>query len=415
MWLAALQAFADAGAMEEVVSSTPPPLVVPPMRLCQTRRPLPLDRFDRDASQAFVSSADAGGQRGALSKKPPSQAAAEKRPYVARILIEELFLGNDPMQHFASGLVEAARPVDEHMTHVSPKDVDMVLASALQPVTFWLELGSFEGGSAILAAQRAKARASQEGMQLQTTVVAVDTFLGDFHVLWGRPPEDRAQLLRPDGTVTLYDKFRANVLQAGDEDVILPMPATSITALRVFAKLAAAGTVPAPQVIYLDSSHAEGEVLLELQLAWRTVAPGGVVFGDDWVLPVGEDRNGEVQRDVLRFAEAHQMELDDDFGPAVQSMRTLGRPRPGLFVSYQSFQWFIRKPVNAAAVDSKPVKMSPLARGGFAPSQADAGFDCWSDGYSKEDCCDEQRHGVGGNPSCWDLVFTYEQCCSRGG
>lgn len=321
--------------------------------------------------------------------------ATLKRPAVGRTLVDELFLASDPMD---TGLRDVRETLDQQMTHVSAKDIDMVLAVAPQPVSFWLELGAYEGGSAILAARRAENH--ERGA---TAVVAVDTFLGDARTLWLRPPEERRRLLRPDGTVSLYDTFRANVLAARQESAVLPFPATSVVALRVVRELAAQGVVPAPQVIYLDSAHEEGEVLLELRLAWDVVAEGGVVFGDDWVLPGPGDSDGPTQRDVLRFAEAHGGELDDTLGERVRDMRTLGRARPGLFVSYNSFQWFMRKLPGVA----------PPALGTPDRAAAPAGFDCWSDGYQASDCCDPGRFGPEGNTECWDLVFTLERCCPR--
>merc|ERR1712079_864306 len=118
---------------------------------------------------------------------------------------------------------------------------------------------------------------------------------------------------------------RTNVRRAGHADTVLPLPATSVVALHLMARLAQRGTIPQPPAIYLDSAHEEGEVLLELQLAWEVVAPGGIVFGDDWVLPENMEESskgdgGAVQRDVLRFAETHQSELDDRFGPHAQPL-----------------------------------------------------------------------------------------------
>lgn len=318
-----------------------------------------------------------------------------RRPTVARTLVDDLFLASDPMD---TGLRDVPATLDQQMTHVSAKDIDMVLASAPQPVSFWLELGAYEGGSAILTARRAENH--QSGA---TAVVAVDTFLGDARTLWLRTPEERRQLLRPDGTVSLYDTFRANVRAASVESAVLPFPATSVVALRVIRELSAQGVVPAPQVIYLDSAHEEGEVLLELRLAWEVVAEGGIVFGDDWVLPGPGDNDGPTQRDVLRFAEAHARELDDTLGERVRDMRTLGRARPGLFVSYNSFQWFMRKLPGVA----------PLPPGTPDHTVATAGFDCWSDGYDSSDCCDPDRFGPEGNSDCWDLVFTFDRCCPK--
>eukprot|EP00929_Paragymnodinium_shiwhaense_P045466 TRINITY_DN23231_c0_g3_i1.p1 TRINITY_DN23231_c0_g3~~TRINITY_DN23231_c0_g3_i1.p1 ORF type:complete len:388 (-),score=59.31 TRINITY_DN23231_c0_g3_i1:75-1238(-) len=365
---------------------------------------------------------------GYLQNEPfvSARGSFKRRPTVAQKLIDSLFLGNDPMdapsQHSAD--------MDVGMTHVSGKDISMVLSHCVQPVTFWLELGAFEGGSAILTAKNIKAKTGggKKGVTAPaTSVVAVDTFLGDLRVLWERQEEERRTLLRPDGTINLYDRFRENVRKAGHADVILPLPATSIVALRLFTELAARGEVPAPQVIYLDSAHEEGEVLLELELAWRLVAPGGIVFGDDWVLPpqpghtTATDQandEGGVQRDVLRFAENYEAELDDTLGPVVRDMRTLGRARPGLFVSYNSFQWFMRKLPDADIKRrAKTTTQSKLAGSAGVNSAAKApgpAFDCWTEGYGASDCCDEERFGPGGNAACWDLMFTFDRCCHSG-
>jgi len=356
--------------------------------------------------------------------------SSRQRPPVARTLVEELFLGADPMLAPLPPHLASMTP-DGEMTHVSSRDIDMVLEFAPKPLSFWLELGAFEGGSAILTAQRVEARrddrtAADKSVEDETSIVAVDTFLGDIRVLWERTPAERRQLLRPDGTISLLDRFRANVRKAGQAQTVLPLPATSVTALRLVVSLAQRGVVPLPQVIYLDSAHEEGEVLLEIELAWEALAPGGVLFGDDWVLPPlrpaspdAEEDPGGVQRDVLRFAERHAAELDDSFGPQVQPWRTLGRARPGLFVSYLSFQWFMRKLPDASdrrlAADGRRERGSHVAgaagSGVSALGASVASFDCWSDGYQPGDCCDEVRHGPGGNAKCWDIVFTFQRCC----
>ncbi|CAK0864307.1 unnamed protein product [Prorocentrum cordatum] len=332
------------------------------------------------------------------------------RPAIAKALIDELFLGIDPLLAEASpNSVESAMPPDKGMTHVSANDIDMVLEMAVQPVLLWLELGAFEGGSAILTARRAEARAAASAaLDARTTVVAVDTFLGDRKVIWERPPEERRQLLRPDGTIALYDRFRTNVLKAGSAAaLVLPLPATSVTALRLMPGLADRGLLPRPQVIYLDSAHEAGEVFLELQLAWEAVAPGGVLFGDDWSIEA-------VRRDVLSFAAARGADADDSLGrqaAAARSPRTLGRVRRGLFVSYLSFQWFMRKSPELAGASGGNISLTEsIATLG---SRGDVGEDCWSGGFGAADCCDEDRYGRGGNPKCWDLIFTFDSCCQE--
>jgi len=349
----------------------------------------------------------------------PKQGSAQGRPLLAQTLIDDLYLGLDPLAEVGGCVAEGAGvSLDESMTHVSARDIDVVLQLAPEPLTFWVELGSYEGGSAILAAKRIQARALRDAADPVTTVLAVDPFV---QLSWRDTPAQRARLLRPDGTSRLYGYFCANVRRESVTDLVLPLAATSLGALRLIAELAQSGSksIPQPQVIYLDSAHEEGEVLLELRLAWDVLAPGGVIFGDDWILPAGrgsdrrplgpQDPHGGVQRDVLRFAKERQSQLDDSLGKAAQgqgdfSGRTLGRPRHGLFVSYLSFQWFMRKRSDGLQALDQHVTQDG----------ADASFDCWSGGFGQGDCCDEGRYGPDGNPMCWDIVFTFEQCCGRG-
>ena len=296
-------------------------------------------------------------------------------------------MGIDPMVTFH----EEKFIANNLITQVKASDVDLALEVAPKPLTFWLELGAFEGGSAILTAERILLK------RLNTSVITVDTFIGDYGSLWVRIPEEKLWYLRPDGTISLFDRFRTNVRRFGMQSCILPIQATSVVALKMVHLLYEQQMVPLPQVIYLDAAHEEGEVFLELELAWKALAPGGVLFGDDWLFPVG------AHRDILRFAAQFAEQLDDDWGLKVRHLRVLGRVRPGLFVSYRSFQWFMKKPFSA--VDPpKDIKEPEQA------TEATPGFICWSEGYRWEDCCHE-KFGPGGNANCWDVMFTHAKCC----
>ncbi|CAE7255040.1 unnamed protein product [Symbiodinium natans] len=312
------------------------------------------------------------------------------RPPVAETLVRELFRGIDPMLEPVPDFKEER--IYPEITGVTDGDIDMVLMSAAQPVTFWLELGSLEGGSAIVTARRVAAHG------LNVSVIAADTFLADVNFLWTRPESEKQKFIRRDGSVFLYDRFRANIRSADLHRCVLPMLATSVSALKLVATLARQQVLPLPQVIYLDSGHHEGEVLLELRLAWQALAPGGILFGDDWSFP-------DVHQDVLEFATEVEADLDDQLGAQVQDrgLHTMSRVAPGVFVSYQSlsYQWFMRK--SFAATGTKAAKAKARVKGGAH---------CWTSGFGPERCCNEAKHGPGGNKECWDLVYTFEKCCT---
>jgi hypothetical protein len=159
---------------------------------------------------------------------------------VAQILLERLFHGDDPMSIF-----KAERFTDTEssiLTRLSLKDVRLVLDAAEKPINFWLELGSFEGHSAIFASR------GLLKYGLHASVVSVDTFLGDTFTLWhGRlKTQNRSEGrrrswlndLRPDGSITIFDRFKSHVRHNGMQSCILPIPTTTIVGLKLVESLA---------------------------------------------------------------------------------------------------------------------------------------------------------------------------------
>ena len=217
------------------------------------------------------------------------------------LLIEQQF-GGTIIDELERELFSGRRPysaaddldVDEHYPHtnITPEIIGFVL-DLVRP-KFWLEIGSMLGGSAIRTAEEIKCRG------LETVVVCIDPFSGDVH-MWEL---DRARRLAglwsflktEHGRPRIYERFLANVRAAKHDDIILPVPVSSIVGLKLLRRLHALRRLSRlPDVIYLDSAHEPDETLLELQQCWSSLKTGGVLIGDDWTWP-------SVRRDVLRFA-----------------------------------------------------------------------------------------------------------------
>ena len=82
------------------------------------------------------------------------------------------------------------------------------------------------------------------------------------------------------------------------------MVTTSIVGFKVIFELVEQKRLSKlPDVIYLDSAHEMDETFIELIVAWKTLKPGGVLFGDDWNWKA-------VEHDVSRFASLHNKTLD---------------------------------------------------------------------------------------------------------
>ena len=103
--------------------------------------------------------------------------------------------------------------------------------------------------------------------------------------------------------------------------------------------------MPLVDLIYLDSAHEAGETRLELNRAWAILAPGGILYGDDF-----DKYWPGVHGDVSSFAKHHTDEThrwNADELPAIPS----GVWRPfedleGLLVETSApagNQWLIKK------------------------------------------------------------------------
>lgn len=85
----------------------------------------------------------------------------------------------------------------------------------------------------------------------------------------------------------LYEQFLSNVIHANLTEEIIPIRLPS---------LEAANSLPVKvDMIYLDASHQEEDVLADLKAWMPRLKPGGILCGDDWNWPA-------VRRAVLNFA-----------------------------------------------------------------------------------------------------------------
>ena len=177
-------------------------------------------------------------------------------------------------------------------TNIRRELIESILRT-LRP-SFWLEIGSMLGGSAILTAETIKR------MSLPTQIICIDPFCGDVN-MWAWEKQLTAQnhwrfLHVEDCFPTIYERFLANILRTGHTDIVLPLPMTATVGVKLLRRLLAEGRLSAlPEIVYLDSAHEPGETLLELMLSWELLPPGGILMGDDWDWE-------SVRNDVCRFA-----------------------------------------------------------------------------------------------------------------
>lgn len=129
-----------------------------------------------------------------------------------------------------------------------------------------IEVGTFLGGSAMHMARHLKAR------NLDSVILCVDHWCGGVDH-WLRAREK----LRPHfGRPSLYYYFLNNVIEAGLTDYIVPFSLDSIAAAR-FLKACQVQC----QMLYIDGSHEQGDVLRDYEAYWELLAPGGAMLVDD--------------------------------------------------------------------------------------------------------------------------------------
>lgn len=165
-----------------------------------------------------------------------------------------------------------------------------------KPPRFVLEVGSYHGHSAITIATVLDMMGHPE-----VPVLCVDPWTGDANT-WLNRDDEHPEVLEwassvRDGRSLTFDQFMTNVKFATERTLspthIVPFHATSFVGYHFLKKLKWR-----PDVIFLDSSHELHETYLELELFYELLAPGGVMFGDDYAWDA-------VRHDVHRFVDSH--------------------------------------------------------------------------------------------------------------
>ena len=82
---------------------------------------------------------------------------------------------------------------------------------------------------------------------------------------------------RRNGRPDLYETFLSNVVHAGVQDIVVPLPQTSITAAAILKGLGIS-----PNLVHIDAAHEYVDVLRDSEAYWDILSPGGYLIGDDY-------------------------------------------------------------------------------------------------------------------------------------
>ncbi|MBV9755660.1 MAG: class I SAM-dependent methyltransferase [Alphaproteobacteria bacterium] len=135
--------------------------------------------------------------------------------------------------------------------------------------TVVVELGVWKGASTIAMATRMKELA------LDAAVIAVDTWLGG----WDHWLQDQwfDELAFEHGYPRLFHKFLSNVLDAGVQDYVVPLPLDSLNAWHVLKRLDIR-----VDAVHIDGGHDYETVVSDMHHWWQLLNPGGLLIGDDY-------------------------------------------------------------------------------------------------------------------------------------
>jgi len=177
------------------------------------------------------------------------------------------------------------------------------------------EVGTLFGASAVHMARIV------QRLDLDAEITCVDTFLGS------RESFFEIKMFRDDmlsrGHYSYFEEFLGNVKSADCQHTITPFPMTSTNAARIFQQRGLQF-----DLVYIDASHEYQDVLGDLRIWWPLVAPGGVLFGDDF-----EEPWFEIIRAGLEFA--------DEIGQKIQIHRAYASSPAG---GRENTKFWFRKP-----------------------------------------------------------------------
>ena len=162
-----------------------------------------------------------------------------------------------------------------------------------------VEVGSWKGRSAIRMAKILKRK------HIPGVILCVDTWLGSFEHFTGiAEPRDEAKLERRNGYPILFYQLLANILHAGYQEYIIPIALPSSIAAQLLEV-----NMIAPDIVYIDGSHAEEDVQIDIRKYWSLLQKDGILFGDDYF-----SQFPGVVKAVDRFTAKNQLNLFIDNG-----------------------------------------------------------------------------------------------------
>ena len=182
----------------------------------------------------------------------------------------------------------------------SPAEYDAIydLLTEVKP-KLYIEVGVWKGRSLAITMGYA------QEMGLDTVAIAVDTWLGGIEHR-GSPDEPSQHDVRHSGEwcgmPLLYQYFLLNMVNWRVTEIVVPFPQEANLAAKWLLK----HNIKA-DLIYIDASHEEDDVYVNLVNYHKILSDSGVIYGDDYQWP-------GVQAAVKQFAKENNLSVGCVFG-----------------------------------------------------------------------------------------------------
>ncbi|XP_059668834.1 uncharacterized protein LOC132313916 [Cornus florida] len=217
---------------------------------------------------------------------------------VRQMLLDRLFDGVSPYDNFPPAHVSPFLREKRIKGWDSYNSVFETLIRRVRPKVI-IEVGTFLGASATHMAELAS------GLGLGTQIICIDDFRGQ---PWGRHHqevvEEEGDIPMINGDLLLMYQFMQNVVHENATESVLFLPFSSWITLDVLCRWGVFA-----DLIEVDAGHDFHSAWVDINLAYKLLRPGGVLFGHDYFLPL--DNKG-VKRAVDLFARVNGLRVQID-------------------------------------------------------------------------------------------------------
>ncbi|GAA0140130.1 methyltransferase [Lithospermum erythrorhizon] len=211
---------------------------------------------------------------------------------VRKTILEKVFNGTSPWENFPPSHVSPFLTRKRVSGWGSRGAVFENLIRKVNPKTI-IEFGTFLGASALHMVQLT------QQLNLDTQIICIDDFRG-----WPGFRNQFKDIGMINGDVLLLHQFMQNVINTNASDSITFLPFSTGSGLENLCEWGVYGNL-----IEVDAGHDFHSAWSDINLAYKLLKPGGVMFGHDYYLAA--DNKG-VRRAVNLFAKVNNLNVQVD-------------------------------------------------------------------------------------------------------